>query len=131
MCYCKIQLIMDDNVLINLVLHLPLNLIWRLAGLNKQLNKILMLEQLWLERCRKEFKLLHNKIPCYRIYFLIRSRSCYGKIYEFLGDNINHIFPEFTRVVWVRNIANTYMILNDRKLYLRRKDGTLFSPDRR
>ena len=66
----------------NLLLHLPVNIIWRLIGLNRELNKVFLLEYFWKQRCEREFYLLHDTISSYRRYYLIRSDFIRGRLYN-------------------------------------------------
>lgn len=73
---------MNDGVLFTLSLHLPLNLIRRLAGLNRTLNRVMLSEHLWRVRCEREFPVLRGERPpggaTYRYYFLMCSNSARG-----------------------------------------------------
>lgn len=70
------------------LLHLPINIVWRLLGLNRVMNKVLLLEYFWKQRCEREFGLLHDKISSYRRYYLIHSQFIRGNLYENNGNII-------------------------------------------
>lgn len=87
---CKM---IPDNILCLLLTHLPLNLVWRFPGWNKRLNKLLMYEAIWREKCKREFILFPDDLAqllpeedrrefSYRIYYLVRSRNCCGRFYN-------------------------------------------------
>lgn len=71
-----------SELLYPILLRLPLNVIWRLPGLNKQFNKLLEKELLWKLKCEFEFPVLHTRIPNYRHYWLIRTTNYYGRLFD-------------------------------------------------
>lgn len=89
---------MRIELLHQVLLHVPLNLVWRLVGLSRNLNKLLLLEQFWKEKCQEEFSLLHTKIASYRRYYLIRSERIVGNLYSRQGTIIQ------SRVKWYQEI---------------------------
>lgn len=69
------------HLLHELLLRLPLPVIWRLIGLNHQLQQIMINELLWKQKCHREFPVLHTSIYCYRIYWLKRTEKAYGRLW--------------------------------------------------
>ena len=73
---------MNDNVLLSVFLHLPLQVFWRLPGLNHRLNRHLRSELFWRLKCEGEFHLLPETLPSYRYYYLLCSKNAYGRLYH-------------------------------------------------
>lgn len=110
---------MQYEIAHNLFLHLPLNLVWRLVGLNHIVNKVLLSEHLWRVRCEREFPLLPNKINSYRLYWLMMTRRISGKLYDSDGRMM------LKGVSWfdsfhLYNEEKVYLVLMNRTLYLGR-----------
>lgn len=76
------QLIAREELILPILLHLPLNVLWRLPGWNKLLNKWLMREHFWRLKVEREFILRLEKVPNYRLYYLMCSTNCYGRLYD-------------------------------------------------
>lgn len=76
------HLVAREELLLPILLHLPLNVIWRLPGWNKLLNQRLMKEHLWKLKCQREFTIVIDKVPSYRLYYLICSTNCYGRLFS-------------------------------------------------
>lgn len=105
---------MNDSILHLLLERLPLNIVWRLSGWNKRLNKLLLSEYLWRRKCEREFDVLHTRIDNYRIYYLIRSDNCYGKVYkrDYKDVLVQH-YTQYKRVKYVQHDV----LLNEDTLY--------------
>src|SRR5579864_389729 len=91
-----------ENLWYQIVLQLPLNVIWRLPGWSRMLNRVLMRELLWRQKCEMECPVIHRVVPNYRLYYLMRSTNGYGRLY------VNGALdPCFKRVWAVIAIYNT------------------------
>lgn len=100
-----------DTIYHNILLRIPLNIVWRLVGLNRQLNKLLSSELLWRRRSEKEFPLLHSRITSYRLYYLIRSECIRNNLYS-----NNRLIVKNTDNLWLYH--SMYLYLNSEGLYL-------------
>lgn len=94
------------------LLHLPIQVLWRLIGRNHQLHQLMMDEFLWRRNCEQEFKVLHTKIPCYRIYWLKRTEKAYGRLFVNGVPN-----DQFKRVKRVYHCIDYFVLTNDHQLY--------------
>lgn len=90
-----------------LLLHVPINIVWRLIGLNHRLNRLLLSERFWKEKCELEFSLLHTKIVSYRRYYFIRSNKIHGHLYNLSGEIV------IRGISWYHDLRGTMT-----KLYL-------------
>lgn len=89
-----------------LLLRLPLQLVWRLIGFNHRLHWLMLDEFLWKRRCELEFPVLHENIPSYRKYWLKRTEKAYGRLWY---NDV--IVPEIERAQKVVRCADTYFVL--------------------
>lgn len=64
-----------------LLLRVPLQLVWRLVGLNHRLHRLMFDDFLWKRRCQLEFPLLPTIITSYRTYWLKRTTRAYGRLW--------------------------------------------------
>lgn len=107
----------NDHLFTAVLLHLPLNVVWRLPGWNHLLHKRLMNDHLWRLKVEMEFPLFLNKIPNYRLYYLMGSTNCYGNLY--CNNQLDARFQRVravsiigaTKIVWAGN--NLYSFTND------------------
>ena len=72
----------------HIVPHLSLNIVRRLVGLNCALTKFLFSEHLWRVVCEKQFALLHDTIPSYRVYWIVRTSKFSGKLYHYTSGEL-------------------------------------------
>lgn len=73
---------MRIELLHQILLHAPVHLFWRLAGLNRMLNSLLLMESFWKEKVRRTFARIQQGIPCYRAYYLLSIVSKTGDLYK-------------------------------------------------
>lgn len=104
---------LNDHLLMVLLERLPLNIIWRLPGWNKRLNRTLMLEILWIARNKRKFSVLPKRIKNNRLYNLIRSEHCYGDLYVEEDSDI----PVMRHVKGVWALEEKYVIYDGNSVY--------------
>lgn len=89
-----------------ILLHVPLNLVWRLIGLNRILNILLLKEQLWKEKCQRKWNdRLYRSITSYRRYFLLRTDHLHGDLH-LRGKNES----ELIRISWYRFLDRPFPV---------------------
>ena len=115
---------MNDNVLISVLLHLPLQLFRRLPGMNRRLDRHMKSEHFWRLKCKIEFHLLPETIPNFRYYYLLCSRSGYGRL--FCGIAIDNRFKR-VKAVEATPGALGILIYADDKITLSNNDAVLAS----
>lgn len=103
-----------------LILKLPLNLIWKLIGLNSELNKVFKNELIWRMKCEQEFKVLIDplviKMVGWRYYYFLQSENIYGKLF-IRGRKIEQLVhvKHFCKIY-----EDIYLILANGVLYVAR-----------
>lgn len=112
-----------------ILLHVPLNLFWRLIGLNRNLNKLLRSEHFWLEKCQTEFHLLHDRIGSYRRYYFLRSNNIVGTLYTTEGNIVATAVRYYHRVFLNEGdiFASLYLTRSTLKLVDPERDDKLIS----
>ena len=110
---------LPESLRFHLLTRLPVNVIWRLVGINRAWNKSLLNEHIWRVRNETEFRFYHSRVPSERLYHLIRSRNRYGKLY-FDGVRIGTPQVPLDRVRWhSRDDSNdAVLVLEGSVLYL-------------
>lgn len=75
---------MRKELWFNVLLNLPLNIYWRLIGLNKNLGSVFKQELFWRRRCEREWSphQRHTIITNHRHYFLVRAAVDHGKFFD-------------------------------------------------
>jgi hypothetical protein len=106
------------------LLKLPFQIIQRLIGINRSINKIVFNELFWKYKLEKDVTPPYHKIiSSYRQYYLLYNDNEYGKIWK--GRN------QFSDLVHIKHIYHKppnkfYAIADDNALYEVDKDGAFF-----
>lgn len=102
-----------------------MNIFWRLIGLNRNLNKLLLLEHFWREKCDQEFSLLHDNVPSYRGYYFLRSERIIGTLYTTSGEVVANRVQWYQQVYLGRSHGFASLYLTERRLLLVDKLGEI------
>lgn len=96
-----------------ILLYAPKTVLWRLAGLNRNLNQLLINEHFWRQKCERLWRVLYTGITNYRMYYLLRNKDGRGKLYrlntELIREGVSMVF---------RCLNTVHMVLSNKNLYL-------------